>query len=109
MNEELTVMIFRMVVSICVALITAYVIPYIKALKNDSRYSKVIDMVALAVRSAEQTITDPKSGALKKSKVTGFIKNWLDQEGITMTDDEINEIIESAVYSMKNAQQQVKE
>lgn len=101
--DDLTFMILKAVMSFCVALITAWLIPYLDTLRNDKRFAKVIDMIALAVRAAEQTITDPKSGKIKKEQVTQFIKEWLNKENIVMTDEEISELIESAVYSMKKS------
>lgn len=98
--DELTMMVFKIVISVCAALITAYVVPYINTLKEDSRYSTVLDMVALAVRAAEQTITDPKSGNLKKSKVLKFMTSWLGNRGIILSDEDLSDLIEAAVYQM---------
>ena len=99
--DDFSFMILKAVVSFCVALVTAWLIPYLDTLRNDKRFGKVIDMIAFAVRAAEQTVTDPKSGQIKKDKVVQFINSWLKKENIVMTDAEINELIESAVYSMK--------
>ncbi len=99
--DDVTFMILKLVISVCAALVTAYVIPYLKTLKNNKRYSTVIDMVSLAVRAAEQTITDPKSGALKKAKVMQFTNRWLKTQGISISEEELNDLIESAVYQMK--------
>lgn len=99
--DELTLMILKVIVSVCAALITAYVLPYLKTLKDNKRYAMIFDMVSLAVRAAEQTITEPKSGGLKKSKVLKFMTSWLGEKGIILSDDDLSELIEAAVYQMK--------
>lgn len=99
--DELTLLILKIIVSICAALITAYVIPYIKTLKEDKRYASVLDMIELAVRAAEQTITEPGQGKLKKAEVIRFVSEWLTRNGIGIMEDELDQLIEAAVFAMK--------
>lgn len=99
--DEITLLILKVIVSVCVALVTAYVIPYIKALKEDKRFESVIDMIELAVRAAEQTITGQGQGKIKKAEVIRFVSVWLSKNGIEMSDEELSEIIEAVVYQMK--------
>lgn len=99
--DELTMMVLKIVISVCAALITAYVVPYINTLKEDTRYSTVLNMIGLAVRAAEQTITAPGQGSLKKATVIAFMTKWLGGKGIVVSDDDLSELIEAAVYQMK--------
>lgn len=99
--DNVTMMIMKLVISVCAALITAYAVPYLKTLKNDARYERMLDMVALAVRAAEQTITGSGQGAVKKAEVIKFVSEWLYGKGINITEDELDQLIEAAVYSMK--------
>ncbi len=99
--DNVTMMILKLVISVCAALITAYAVPYLKTLKNDARYERMLDMVALAVRAAEQTITGSGQGAVKKAEVIKFVSEWLYGKGINITEDELDQLIEAAVYSMK--------
>lgn len=99
--DNVTMMIMKLVISVCAALITAYAVPYLKTLKNDARYERMLDMVALAVRAAEQTITGSGQGAAKKAEVIKFVSEWLYGKGINITEDELDQLIEAAVYSMK--------
>ncbi len=99
--DNVTMMILKLVISVCAALITAYAVPYLKTLKNDTRYERMLDMVALAVRAAEQTITGSGQGAVKKAEVIKFVSEWLYGKGINITEDELDQLIEAAVYSMK--------
>ena len=102
--DEITMMILKVVVSICAALITAYVMPYLKTLRDDKRYAILFDMVALAVRAAEQTITGSGQGAVKKAEVVKFVSEWLYGKGINITEDELDQLIEAAVYQMKQGE-----
>ena len=97
--DDITMMILKIVISVCAALITAYVIPYIRTLKNDARYKRLIDMVTVAVQAAEQVIKD--DGAKKKEEVMSFVSEWLKKQGIQITHEELNQLVESAVYAMK--------
>lgn len=98
--NDLTFMLLKVVVSICAAMITAYVIPYIKTLKEDARFAGVIDMIELAVRAAEQTIREQGQGKAKKAEVIRFVSDWMAKNGIRITDEELNALIEAAVYQM---------
>lgn len=102
--DEITMMILKVVVSICAALITAYIMPYLKTLRDDKRYAMLFDMVALAVRAAEQTITGSGQGAVKKAEVVKFVSEWLFGKGINITEDELDQLIEAAVYQMKQGE-----
>ena len=61
----------------------------------------MLDMVALAVRAAEQTITGSGQGAVKKAEVVKLVSEWLYGKGINITEDELDQLIEAAVYQMK--------
>lgn len=102
--DNITMMLLKIIISVCVALITAYAVPYLKTLKNDARYERMLDMVALAVRAAEQTITGSGQGAVKKAEVIKFVSEWLYGKGINITEDELDQLIEASVYQMKQGE-----
>lgn len=98
--NNITFTILKMVVSIAAALVTAYLIPYIKSCTKTAEQEEILKIVDVAVRAAEQTMKD---GRLKKEDVTAFVTTWLNGRGIKVTDEQLDKLIESAVYSMKNA------
>lgn len=98
--RELTFDILKIIAAICAALVTAYVIPYLKTLKEDKRYDALIEIVTVAVRAAEQVLKH-ESGAVKKAEVVKFVREWLDRKGIRITDEELDQLLEAAVYGMK--------
>lgn len=99
--NEITFDVLKIIVSICAALVTAYVIPYLKTLKDDKRYASLVGIVEVAVRAAEQTIPEPNEGKLKKAEVLSFVSDWLSSRGIKITNDELDKLIECAVYQLK--------
>lgn len=99
--NDITFMILKIVISICAALVTVYVIPYLRTLRSDKRYSALIDMVRVAVLAAEQTITGEKQGSVKKETVVEFVRDWMQKQGLDITYEQLSQLIEAAVYSMK--------
>ena len=53
--------ILKIVVSVCSALVTLYVIPYLHALKQNEKYAGMAEAVEVAVRAAEQTLHQTQS------------------------------------------------
>lgn len=99
--NELTFDLLKIVISVCAAIITVYAVPYLKTLKEDRRYAQILDMVDVAVRAAEQTIKGAGKGMEKKKEVENIIYAWLMEKGIEITPEQINQLIECAVYQMK--------
>lgn len=101
--NEITSIIIKIVIGVLLALITRYLIPYLKTLKDGARWNRLIDMVQTAVEAAEQSIHD--KGSIKKEDVTNFITNWLKESGVDVSAEEIDKLIESAVYKMNKRKQ----
>lgn len=99
--NELTFDLLKIVISVCAAIITVYAVPYLKTLKEDRRYSQIFEMVDVAVRAAEQTIKGAGKGVEKKEKVENIIYAWLMERGIEISTEQINQLIECAVYQLK--------
>lgn len=99
--EDITMMILKIVVSVCAALITVYVVPYLKTLRQDKRYASLMDMVEVAVKAAEQTIKEPGQGDYKKAEVIAFVSDWMSDHGIKISQEELSQLIECAVFQMK--------
>lgn len=99
--NELTFDLLKIVISVCAAIITVYAVPYLKTLKEDRRYSQILEMVDVAVRAAEQTIKGAGKGVEKKEKVENIIYAWLMERGIEISTEQINQLIECAVYQLK--------
>lgn len=99
MNEVLFE-ILKAVIILSVTLLVRYAVPFMKLQIEETKYSWVTKWVELAVKSAEQTILGDKSGPEKKAIVTKFIKEQLEAKKISLSDDQLDTLIESAVYVM---------
>lgn len=99
--DEITYDILKIVVTVCAALVTAYLIPYIKSLKEDKRYGQIMEMIEVAVRAAEQTIKGSGKGEAKKIEVMDYVSRYMDSVGIKITAEQLDRLIECAVYQMK--------
>lgn len=99
--DEITFAILKIVVSVCAALVTAYIVPYIKSLREDATYARVLDIIDVAVRAAEQVIQGKGQGALKKAEVVKFVSEWMERHGIGIMEDQLDQLIECAVYELK--------
>ena len=92
---------FRIVTMICTIIVTYWLIPLIKSKMGSERIAEAYKVAEIGVKAAEQIFTEPGSGALKKDDVCQFLSEWLSDHNIKMTADQIDKVIESAVYVMK--------
>lgn len=102
--NDITFDVLKIVISVCAALITAYAVPYFKALREDSRYEALVDMVEVAVRAAEQTFRGSGQGVRKKEEVLNFISEWMQSHGIHIDSYQLDQLIECAVYQINKGQ-----
>lgn len=96
--------ILKSVVVLVLILLTRYAVPYLKQRLENSKYDWVVKWAEIAVRSTEQTVFGDKKGPERKAIVTKFIKGMLLQKNVSLSDEQLDNIIESAVFAMKNKQ-----
>ena len=95
--------ILQIVVIAAIIIVTRYTIPAIKSYISSSNYTWIASVICDAVEQAEQTIKVDKSGPEKKVFVTKLVKKIFESSKIKVTDEQIDSLIESAVYTMNNA------
>lgn len=98
--SELTFNILKIVVSVATVFISLYVIPLLKEKLQDAKYARLLEMVEIAVRAAEQTIKGSGQGAVKKEQVIESVSYWMAQHGIDITMEQLDELIEAVVFNM---------
>jgi hypothetical protein len=84
------------------ALITTFVLPYIKQKLSDEKRQKLIFWIETAVKAAEQ-LYGSKAGQQKKEYVVAFLLS----KGIVADIDEVTALIESEVYKLTNTADKV--
>lgn len=97
--------VLKAVLVLVVVLLARYTVPYAKSLLENSRYDWIAEWIKVAVRSAEQTVIGNKRGEEKKAIVTQFIKEQLIKKNITLTDAQLDNLIEAAVFAMNGGRQ----
>ena len=103
--NDVTFNILKIVVSVVFAIVSAFVIPLLKEKLQDMRYTRLLEIVEVGVRAAEQTIKGSGQGAHKKDEVINFVTAWMLSHGIMITDDQRDQLIEAAVYAMNNKEE----
>lgn len=98
--NDLTFNILKIVVSVVMALIAYYVIPYIKRRIESDKYQEFLEMIDIAVKAAEQANKGKGMGKIKKENVMIFMTSWLEKAGLNITQDQLSQLIESAVYEL---------
>lgn len=98
--HEIVIDLLVFIITVLGIIMTKNIIPYIKTLIKSSDYADIYDIVETAVKAAEQKCTAPKQGKAKKADVYSFVSHWLESKGIHITDDELDRLIEAAVYTM---------
>lgn len=102
MNSELFVKIILAIVSICGALVTAYVVPFIKSKISSEELSKLFEYVKIAVRCAEQIYT-VEQWQEKKEYVMNYVMNIMNEKlHINLSYDQIDTIVEGIVNEVKH-------
>lgn len=90
-------LLFEGVLTILFALITMYVIPWIKTKVSAEELTEIIKWVKIAVQAAEMIYKESGMGEEKKA----YVKTFLEDKGIKYDERQINSMIESAVLELK--------
>ena len=102
--NDLTFNILKIVISVCTALFAYYVIPFIKGKIQSDKYDELLTMIDIAVRAAEQTTKGSGMGPVKKEDVMIAMTGWLNEKGIKMSQKQLSDLIEAAVFNMNKGE-----
>lgn len=102
--NEILFEVLKAVIIISIMVIVRYAVPWIKEYTELAKNQTLMSLITAAVQYAEQTIRkEAGSGAEKKAIVTKFLKEQLSAKNISITDEQLNALVESAVYAMNEA------
>lgn len=99
--NTVTYQIATLVISLIGVILTGLVVPLIKTKINKDKLTVVEMWVNVAVAAAEQIFSAPAQGASKKMYVIEFLKS----KGITITEQELDVLIEAAVFELNKARE----
>lgn len=74
----------------------------VEAKLRNTRWSWAVDIVDAVVRAVEQTVEEDIHGEDKKRIAIKYIEKLLNDNGIALTYDEINTLVEAAVNTMNS-------
>ncbi|MCX4357019.1 MAG: phage holin, LLH family [Oscillospiraceae bacterium] len=86
------------VIALIAAIITAFVIPWIKSRTTSQQREDLIAWIKIAVSAAEQIYKGEKRGEEKKQ----FVLDFLEDNGFSVDDDSVNAAIEAAVKQLNS-------
>ena len=96
--NDVTLLLIRLVVITASMLITLFVVPYLKTLRESKEFELIIEAVSKAVNYAEQTIKGSGMGQTKKEEVIDVLKII----GVNLSPALLDVLIEDAVYIMNS-------
>ncbi|MCM1224073.1 MAG: phage holin [Lachnospiraceae bacterium] len=98
--NEILFEVLKLAVMVTGLVITRYLIPWIKSQIDIQSMQTVTEWTKYAVLSAQQTLqTD--SGEERKAIVTKFLQEFLTAKNISISDEQLDTLIEAAVKEMK--------
>lgn len=98
--NEILFEIMRLVVLLAVFIVTCYLVPWIRGKIGQDRLTEISKWVNAAVLMAQQVYA-AKTGAERKAIVIDILRNILTAKNISISDDQIDLLIEAAVKAMK--------
>ena len=84
------------VIALIAAIITTFLIPWIKSKIDAAKLAQIVEWVGIAVRAAEQIYNESGMGEKKKQYVLDFLAD----KGFTIDPNSINAMIEAAVKEL---------
>lgn len=107
-ESEVTLIVVRIVFAVLSLVITYYILPFINELTEKYKNERFENFVSDSVRAAEQIIKGSGKGAIKKEKVLNEVTEWLKKHNINVSEEVVNTMIESIVFTMNHSEEFVK-
>lgn len=83
------------------AIITYFIVPFIKSSVSEKQLAQYKEWAILAVKTAEMLWKESGHGEDKKAYVVKFLNDMFNKNKITITEEQLEVLIESAVKTMK--------
>lgn len=99
MNRELILQIIQVLISVAAFIITRYLVPAIREWMRGTQLEQIVAWTGQAVLAAEQMYSS-HTGKERKVIVTQFLRKMLLHKNITLSDEELEMLIEAAVKEM---------
>ncbi len=97
--NELYIQLALLIISLIGILITYVLVPFLKARTTETQQKQAEFWVKVAVEAAEQIINKAGAGLDKKA----YVLSVLNEKGIKVTAEQLDTLIEAAVYQLNKA------
>lgn len=101
--NDITFEVLKLVVMIVAVLIARYLIPWLKVSIDAKKMEEIVTIVEAGVQMAQQ-VHGSEPGETRKAIVINYVHRILAQKGLTITDDELNVLIEAFVKQLRLAE-----
>ena len=98
--NEMIFEIMKLIVMIAVFIVTCYLIPWVRGKIGQDKLDEITKWVNAAVLMAQQ-VYFAKTGAERKAIVVDLLKNILIAKNISISDEQLDMLIEEAVKAMR--------
>ena len=98
--NDITFIILKLVISVVAALFAYYAIPLFKKKMADDKFAELLGVIDIAVKAAEQTVKGSGMGPIKKDNVVIYVTEWMNKNGIEISKEQLDQLIEAAVYEL---------
>ncbi len=98
--NEMIFEILKLIVMIAVFIVTCYLIPWVRGKIGQDKLDEITKWVNAAVLMAQQ-VYFAKTGAERKAIVVDLLKNILIAKNISISDEQLDILIEAAVKAMR--------
>ena len=88
------------VIALLVALVDAFLIPFIKTKIDAAKLAKILSYVKIAVEAAEKLFVNEEEAGEKKKQ---YVLDYLNKKGIKFDEETIDNAIEAAVLEMEQS------
>ena len=85
------------VIALLAAVVSTFLVPWIKGKVEAQKLEKIVDWVTIAVSAAEQIYNESGMGEKKKQ----YVLDFLEDKGLTVDINSVDAMIEAAVYGLK--------
>lgn len=85
------------VIALLAAVVSTFLVPWIKGKVEAQKLEKIMDWVTIAVSAAEQIYKESGMGEKKKQ----YVLDFLEDKGLTVDINSVDAMIEAAVYGLK--------
>lgn len=92
--------IFQFLLVILLAVLSYFVIPWIKSKIGNEKWEQLLDFIEWCVRWAEQKFS-PEQNQMKKKEVYKKVFEYAEQIGIKVTGEQLDALIEGVVNAVK--------